>query len=201
MKVTLLRDTYSTNYFTWSPAMSHTELELSRHFLSNFEPQWALQMCLNSCLFIFSDTVCRCEHHSKTTWAGEHFLLQEENLLFSNLFQSTGSDTTGAGTNKRPRVGAALQAAQSRWRDLLNLSFSLRSTTTFSPPCSRLHMATLQAGTVAAQWLHLVCFIHPDGNPVMSGLAAFKGNINSAWHRWGTAHRNHTVQWANNLKI
>lgn len=153
MKVTLLRDTYSTNYFTWSPAMSHTELELSRHFLSNFEPQWALQMCLNSCLFIFSDTVCRCEHHSKTTWAAEHFFLQEENLLFSNLFQSTGSDTTGAGSNKRPRVGAALQAAQSRWRDLLNLSFSLRSTTTFSPPCSRLHMATLQAGTVAAQWL------------------------------------------------
>lgn len=54
-----------------------------------------MQVCLNLCIFIFSDTVGRCEHHPKSTWAGEHFFLQEENSLFSNLLENIGLDTMG----------------------------------------------------------------------------------------------------------
>lgn len=151
MKVTLLRDTYSTNYFTWSTAMSYTELEPSRHFLPEFGPQWALQVCLNWCLFIFIDTVGRCEHHPKTTWAGEHFILQEENLLLNNLFQSTALDTMGQAPTKGQVWELPYRQHRADKGSLKSLCL-LDPRTTFSPPCSRLHMATLQAGTAAAQW-------------------------------------------------
>ena len=168
----------------------------------------SLLPCLWNC--IFSNAAGRSEQALTTTWPGEYSLLQEEILLFSSPVPKYRIKHHGSGMDQQKARCASCLTGSTEQMKAVHSSVSLSlldPRSAFSPPRSRLCLAILQSGTVAAQWPrcgYICCYpsvVLPWWKSLNKWLAAFKGNINNPWHSWGMAHRNHTVQWGNNLKF